>query len=91
LALSHPAHAAKSSASRTSGTVCDALRLTFVVIPSRLYRKATPGESQYHFLDETINAEDDDAALIAAQRYLKGRALEMWAGDRRVAFIPADE
>lgn len=40
---------------------------------------------------EILHAEDDDAALIKAQRYLKDRALEIWADDRRVAFIPADE
>ena len=59
------------------------------MIEYRVYQLGSDGRIEG--FAEIINAEDDDAALIAAQRYLKGRALEIWAGDRRVAFIPADE
>ena len=38
-----------------------------------------------------VNCEDDDAALIVAQQYVDGLAIELWADARRVAFIPSDE
>jgi hypothetical protein len=38
-----------------------------------------------------INCVDDDAALIVAQQYVDGLAIELWADARRVAFIPSDE
>jgi hypothetical protein len=48
-------------------------------------------EGHIRSVPEIIKCEDDDAALIEAQRYLNGCALEIWADARRVAFIPADE
>jgi hypothetical protein len=38
-----------------------------------------------------VNCEDDDAALIVAQQYVDGLAIELGADARRVAFIPSDE
>jgi hypothetical protein len=37
-----------------------------------------------------LKCDDEDAALIMAQQHIDACALEIWAGDRRVSFIPAD-
>ena len=60
------------------------------MIEYRVYQLNRGGRIQS--VAEIIKCEDDDAALIEAQRYLiNGCALEIWADARRVAFIPADE
>jgi hypothetical protein len=41
-------------------------------------------------LPHVIQCEDDDAALVMAQQFIDGHALEIWAGNRRVALVPAD-
>ena len=38
-----------------------------------------------------MECEDDTDALIWAQQYVDGRAVEIWEGARRVALIPADD
>jgi hypothetical protein len=38
-----------------------------------------------------VECEDDDAALIKAQEYVDGLAVEIWDEARKVAFIPSDE
>ena len=35
--------------------------------------------------------EDDDAALVVAQQYVDGLAIEVWADARRVAVIPSED
>ena len=41
-------------------------------------------------IPHVILCEDDDAALLMARQFVDGHALEIWAGDRRVALVPAD-
>lgn len=36
-----------------------------------------------------VECEDDDAALVEVSKLAAGSALEIWAGPRKVAFIPA--
>jgi hypothetical protein len=40
---------------------------------------------------KVISCEDDDVALLQARQLVDGYAIEIWDGDRKVAFIPADE
>lgn len=53
----------------------------------RLYRLAEPGGKFVGF--EEIEAEDDKAAIVAAEAYRGVQALELWSGKRKVeGFAP---
>ena len=55
----------------------------------RLYRLGKDGHIQGP--PEVVTCEDDDAALLKAQRYVSSCAIEIWANARRVGFIPSDD
>ena len=40
---------------------------------------------------EIVTCENDEAALVIAQQYVDGLAIELWADARRVALIPSEE
>lgn len=57
------------------------------MIEYRVYRLDASG--RIASIPHVIECADDDAALVMAQVYIDGHALEIWAGSRRVALVPA--
>jgi hypothetical protein len=58
------------------------------MVAYRIYRVDEAGHIQGPPI--VIECEDDDDALLKAQRYVDGLAVEIWDGARQVAVISSD-
>jgi hypothetical protein len=57
------------------------------LVEYRVYKLDVSG--RIAFVPDVILCEDDDAAIVRAQRDVDGHALEIWSGARRVALVPS--
>lgn len=55
----------------------------------RVYRVDESGHIQG--MPDIIECDDDDAALVEAQRFVDGCGVELWDGARKVASFPPDK